>query len=90
MSSVRVIVAAILSKIGQTECGIWRIGLTHDWAKRRSELANEGQSVAYWSCWETDSLFDAQGLESHFINRGMKGVTGGNLDSSKTVYLYVY
>lgn len=90
MANTRGIAAAIITKIGQTNCGIWRIGLTHDWIQRKSEWKNEGELVDYWSCWETDSLADAQALESHFINKGMKGGCGGNLSANKTVYVYVF
>ena len=68
----------------------WRIGLTHDWADRKKQWENAGESVTAWGCWQADSLSDAQGIESHFINKGMKGGTGGNLDSRKTVYVYIF
>jgi hypothetical protein len=90
MSTKAGIKAAIIAKIGSTNYDIWRIGLTHDWIQRKKEWKEEGQIVDYWSCWAADSLWDAQDLESHFINNGMKGGVGGNLSYSKTVYVYVF
>jgi hypothetical protein len=91
MASKWAIMRAIRSKIGTTQCNIWRIGLTHDLAGRKSYWKDtEGQSITYWSAWETDSLSDAQDIEAHFINKGMQGGTGGDLSPRKTVYVYVF
>jgi hypothetical protein len=84
------IVTAIESKIG-SHYGLWRIGLTHDLAERKRYWKDtENLSVDYWSDWTADSVSDAQDTESHFINKGMKGGTGGDLSTSKTVYVYVF
>ncbi len=85
------IMQAIESKRGTTDYNIWRIGLTHDIAERKSYWKEtEKQNVNYWKDWQTDSLSDTQDIESHFINKGMKGGTGGDLSSRKTVYVYVF
>lgn len=67
----------------------YRIGLTHDLLERKAYWAAQ-ETVKYWADWTADSLADAQDIESHFINKGMKGGTGGNLSSNKTVYVYVF
>lgn len=91
MASKASIFAAIQSKIGFTQYSIWRIGLTHDLAERKRYWKDtEGQTVTHWSEWTADSLSDAQDIERHFINKGMKGGTGGDLSYSKTVYVYVF
>ena len=91
MSTKAGIVAAIQTKVGTTNYGIWRIGLTHDLAERKKYWKEtEKESVAYWTAWEADSLSDAQDIEAHFINKGMKGGVGGDLSSRKTVYVYVF
>lgn len=87
MSTKASIVAAIEAKV--TTYSYYRIGLTHDLATRKAEWAKT-ESVAYWANWTADSLSDAQDIESLFINKGMKGGTGGNLSSNKTVYVYVF
>ena len=50
----------------------------------------EKKGIGLWSDWQADSLADAQDVESYFINKGMTGGTGGNLDSRRTVYVYVF
>lgn len=90
MSTKQGIASAIVTKIGSTKFSIWRIGLTHDWVQRKTEWSNSGEYVKHWSCWETESLSDAQDIENHFINKGMIGGTGGNLSSRKTVFVYVF
>lgn len=91
MSTKSGIVAAINSKVGTTQPSIWRIGLTHDLAERKKYWKDtKNQNVDHWSAWEADSLSDAQAIESHFINKGMKGGAGGDLSAQKTVYVYVF
>ncbi|MGB9071147.1 MAG: hypothetical protein WCC22_00620 [Terriglobales bacterium] len=39
----------------------------------------EKQDITYWKDWIAASLSDAQDIERHFINKGAKGGTGGDL-----------
>jgi hypothetical protein len=83
------IFAAIQAKV--STFGLYRIGLTHDLSERKrywGETKKEG--IKYWSDWKADSLSDAQDIERHFINKGMKGGTGGDLSANKPVYVYVF
>ena len=90
MATKEIIKSAIQSKVG-ANYSAYRIGLTHDLAERKSYWKNtEKQNVDYWKDWQADSLSDAQDIESHFINKGMKGGTGGGLSAYKTVYVYVF
>jgi len=85
------IAQAIMVKIGNTSPTIWRVGLTHDLATRREQWRVDGETVTHWSQWLADSLAVAEAVESHFINQlKMKGGTGGNLDSRRAVYVYVF
>ncbi len=91
MSTKASIVAAINAKIGGTSYNIWRIGLTHDAVERKQYWRDtEKQPTTHWSQWTADSLSDAQDIESHFINKGMKGGTGGDLSARRTVQVYVF
>ena len=91
MSTKSGIIAAINSKVGTTALSAWRIGLTHDLAERKKYWRDtENQAVSHWSSWEADSLSDAQAIESHFIDKGMKGGAGGDLSAQKTVYVYIF
>lgn len=85
------IIAAINSKVRNTALSAWRIGLTHDLAERKKYWRDtENQAVSHWLAWEADSLSDAQAIESHFINKDMKGGAGGDLSAQKTVYVYIF
>ncbi len=91
MSTKSGIIAAINSKVGTTALSAWRIGLTHDMAERKKYWKDtENQDVTHWSTWEADSLLDAQAIESHFIDKGMKGGVGGDLSAIYTVYVYIF
>lgn len=90
MATKTSIITAIQSKVA-FQYGLWKIGLTHDRAERKRYWKDtENLRVDYWSDWTADSLSDAQDIESHFINKGVKGGTGGDLSASKTVYVYVF
>ena len=91
MSTKSGIIAAINSKVGTTALSAWRIGLTHDPAERKKYWEEtENQNVTHWSAWEADSLLDAQAIESHFIDKGMKGGVGGDLSAIYTVHVYIF
>lgn len=83
------IIAAITAKTGRNYA-IWRIGLTHDEAERKKQWTDKGHSTNCWTSWIADSLSDAQDIETHFINLGMKGGTGGDLSPHKSVAVYVF
>ena len=69
----------------------WTIGLTRDPKERKQQHENDGKSTEHWKQWVADSLSDAEDIESYFINdKGMKGGTGGNLSTNKTVYVYIF
>ena len=83
------IIAAIEAKV--SNYSVWRIGLTHDTAKRKEEWEDElDKKITTWFDWQADSLSEAQDVENHFIKKGMKGGTGGDLSSDKTVYVYIF
>lgn len=89
MATKASIITAIDAKLGSTQYEIWRIGLTHDPATQKQDWFKT-ESVVFWQQWQADSLSDAQDIEAHFINKGMKGGTGGDLSRNKTVYVYVF
>jgi hypothetical protein len=90
MTAKATIIAAINAKVG-TSYSAWRIGLTHDLAERKTYWGQTSKlDVSQWNAWTADSLSDAQDIERHFVNKGMKGGTGGDLDSRKTTYVYIF
>ena len=91
MASKASIISAIQARVGSTSFSAWRIGLTHDLAERKKYWGEtENQNVGCWVAWTADSLSDAQDIENHFINKGMKGGEGGKLTPGKTVYVYIF
>jgi hypothetical protein len=63
-----------------TNYSLWTIGLTHFPDERKKQRK-----------WIADSFSDAQAIESFFINqKGMKGGTTENLNTHKTVYVYIF
>jgi hypothetical protein len=92
MTAKSTIISGINTRVGSTNFSAWRIGLTHDLTERRAYWRDtKGQDVSSWSSWTADSLYDAQAIESHFINaKGMKGGTGGDLSARRTVYVYIF
>jgi hypothetical protein len=90
MANKTTIMAAIERKVGD-RYSLYRIGLTHDVGERKKYWKEtEKENVDCWADWEADSLENAQDIEAHFISNGMKGGTGGDLSSRKTVYVYVF
>ncbi len=85
---------AIDDRVGRSKTvnySAWQIGLTHDPEDRKQEHEDKGRETKYWKQWKADSLSDAEDIESYFINKkGMKGGTGGSLDSRKAVYVYIF
>lgn len=65
---------------------IWTIGITTRPKSRKIEHDNP----KYWRIWQANSLMAAQNTESHFINLGMKGGTGGDVDDKFIVYVYIF
>jgi len=82
--------SAIQAKVG-LNYHAYRMGLTHDLAERKAYWKDvKKQDITYWSDWPADSLSDAKDVESHFIDRGMKGAIAEQLSACKTVHVYVF
>jgi hypothetical protein len=70
-----------------TTYSMWTIGITDDPERRKNEHENEGKSVTYWSHWKADTEAIARAVEAYFIDKGMKGGTGGR---DHPTYVYVF
>jgi hypothetical protein len=90
MTAKATIVAEITAKVGSNQRA-YRIGITHDLSERKKYWGQtEKEDVTYWKAWEAESLLDAQDIERRFISEGMKGGTGGDMDSRYKTYVYVF
>lgn len=61
----------------------WTIGVTDDPTRRKEEHGDPDD----WHHWDADSEEEARNVESHFIEMGMKGGTGGQ---GKANYVYIF
>jgi hypothetical protein len=75
--------AAVERKRSATSYGIWTIGVTDDPDRRKGEHGNP----AHWSHWSADSESMARKVEQYFIDKGMKGGTGG-AGTARYVYMF--
>ena len=80
------LIAAIHSRY--TSPSLWTIGITTNPARRKEEHERDGN--VNWYVWEADSLSVARDVEKHFLDKGMKGGEGGDIDDRKTVYVYIF
>ncbi len=83
------IIEAIQQKIGKTDYNIWTIGITDDPVRRKSEhdVPHQGKITMYWKDWKADTEAIARSVEKHFLDKGMKGGTGGG---EHPTYVYVF
>lgn len=80
------IIQEIENKVNSTKTKdytIWTIGITDDTERRRKEHDNP----KYWQDWKADTEGIARNVEKHFLDKGMKGDTGGG-DTPNYVYIF--
>ena len=91
MNTANAIAQAIAAKIANTTLSSWRIGLTHDHVERKRYWGlSAGHNTSRWTAWQAACLEDAQRIEAFFIDKGMKGGTGGDLSPNRPVFVYVF
>ena len=73
------------SKTGN--CSTLTIGITDTPKIRKDQHKNEGKDVKYWKDWSTDNEKDGRDIEDYFLDKGMKGDTGGRGLAS---YVYIF
>jgi len=86
MASESEIKAAIEKRVNSAKTkdySIWTIGVTDDANRRKGEHGNP----KYWKQWNPDSETAARNVEKFFLNKGMKGGTGG---PGKANYVYIF
>jgi hypothetical protein len=81
MASESAIKEAIEGKV--THYSVWTIGVTDDPDRRREEHDNPD----IWYHWNADSEQVARNVEAYFIDKGMKGGTGGGGGAD---YVYIF
>jgi len=87
MTAKTTIINEIASKVG-ANYSAWQIGITEDAAKRKGEWG-QTKNVSSWTHWKADSSTDAKDIEAHFLRKGLKGGTGGDIGRN-TVFVYIF
>ncbi len=72
---------------GITNFSLWYIGITEDLVRRKAEHESEGKDTKFWKEWEADTETIARNVENYFLNKGMKGGTGG---AGHPTYVYIF
>ena len=85
MASELEIKAAIAGRVAAGSVGYssWTIGVTDDPVRRKGEHSN----TEHWMQWKADSEAAARNVEKYFLDKGMKGGTGG---SGTADYVYIF
>jgi len=73
--------------LGRTNYRLWTIGITDDPKRRRPEHDAQGEDTKSWRDWKADTEAIARNVEKYFLDRGMKGSTGGG---EHPTYVYVF
>lgn len=81
MASESAIKSAIEAKV--TNYSAWTIGVTDDPDRRKREHGNP----SVWYQWDADFEQVARNVEAYFVEKGMKGDTGGGGGAD---YVYIF
>ena len=84
------IISEIESRVNDSEevdYSIWTVGITDTPKVRKDQHDSEGKDVQHWKDWSTNSEKDGRDIEEYFLDKGMKGDTGGGGSAS---YVYIF
>ena len=87
----RTIVADIDQHLSTSTKGYYSdfyIGITNNVSRRLFEEHNVSRDNAWWIYCEAEDKQTAQDVEEHYLQKGMKGDTGGGTSQSTFVYCY--
>lgn len=76
-----------VSRAKEKNYSLWTIGVTDDPDVRKTQHDNDGKVVKHWINWSTESEKDGRSIEEYFLDKGMKGDTGGG-GSARYVYIF--
>jgi len=72
---------------GGEDYSIWTVGVTDTPKTRKDQHGSDNEEVKHWKDWSTDSENDGRDIEEYFLDKGMKGDTGGGGSAS---YVYIF
>lgn len=79
---------AHLSKSKKEYWSDYYVGITNDVERRLFTEHNVSKENAWWIFREAVDKATAQAVEEYYLDKGMKGDTGGGTDGSVFVYCY--
>ena len=65
----------------------WTVGVTDNPTQRRNQHKQDGEDMSWWHAWNADSERTARNVEMHFLDKGMRGGTGGRGNAD---HVYVF
>ncbi len=84
------IISEIESRVNDSEkvdYSIWTAGISDTPKVRKDQHDSDGKDVQHWKDWSTNSEKDGRDIEEYFLDKGMKGDTGGGGSAS---YVYIF
>ena len=84
------IISEIESRVNDSETAdysIWTVGISDTPKVRKDQHDNDGKDIQHWKDWSTNSEKDGRDIEEYFLDKGMKGDTGGRGSAS---YVYIF
>ena len=76
-------IKSAIEQIVNKKYSIWTIGITDGPDRRKTEHGNP----KYWHQWRADTETIARNVEKYFLDKGMKGNTGGGEHPN---YVYIF
>ena len=76
-------IEAIVKSTTSEKYSIWTIGVTDNTSDRKSQHGDP----KHWKQWATDSERDGRDIEEYFLDKKMKGGTGG---PGTADYVYIF
>lgn len=76
-----------VSRSKKADYTIWTIGITDKPKIRKDQHENGGKEIKHWKDWSTNSEKDGRDIEEYFLDKGMKGDTGGG---GLAGYVYIF
>jgi len=76
-------IKAAIEQIVNGRYSAWTVGVTDNPGRRRAEHGDPNA----WHCWDADSETVARNVENYFLDKGMKGGSGGQ---GRADYVYIF
>lgn len=79
-----------IKKYTGSNYGRWRMGITNEPTQRRAKHDSEGKDTSRWRHWSAGSKESTRLIEAHFLDKGMRGGTGGGREADPPKFVYVF